>query len=165
MVNSAEHPDARFFGAPFATDPGDGTARPANLARRIAMAVVIALVTVNIWTGAPLAALWIGSLAAGGHALSMRGVCVVVIAFAALAYGLAVLLTWLNAIYDELAGRPPGGLGPVWLRNPAQSSSAVTRRARVTALEAIVVMNVYTAVIALVAWYVFLVAKPFSTFV
>ncbi len=138
--------------------------QPAHLAKRAALAAVIAVVTVNIWTGAPLLALWVGSLAAGEHDLSMLGVSVVVLVFAGLAFTLAGVLARLNGIYDELAGRPPGGLGPSWLRSMrAPDPRQLARRSQITALEGIVVLNVYAAVTALVLWYVFVASRPFAS--
>lgn len=169
-MNFQDNPERDLAGSersPFAgaisTETFAALPQPAHLAKRAALAAVIAIVTVNIWTGAPLAALWVGSLAAGGHDLSMRGVCVVVIVFGALAFALANVLARLNYLYDKLAGRPPGGLGPTWLRSMrAPDPNQLARRARVTALEGILVINVYAAVTALVLWYVFVAGRPFA---
>ena len=39
-------------------------------AKRIALGIATALVSVNIWTGSPLLALWVGSKAVGSSGLS-----------------------------------------------------------------------------------------------
>jgi hypothetical protein len=153
----------RVCEGPGACDSPGPAGQPAHLAKRAGLAAAIALVTVNIWTGAPLLALWIGSLAAGEHDLSMLGVSVVVLVFAALAFTSAGVLARLDGIYDELAGRPSDELGPSWLRSMrSPDPRRLTRRTRITALEGIVVLNVYAAVTAFVLWYVFVAARPFA---
>jgi hypothetical protein len=131
-------------------------------AKQVAIAAATALITLNIWTGAPLAAMWIGSLAAGQSSLSMLGVCVVVMALAALDFGLTMLLTWLGARYREIAGLPPAARRSIGLRSvPAEVELDASRR-RAQALEGIVVINVYVAFAALLVWYVFFASAPFS---
>jgi hypothetical protein len=129
--------------------------------KRAAMAGATAFLTVNIWTGAPLLALWVGSQAVGGRTLSFAAVCLVVLVLAGLAFALAVALTRLNDIYDELTGRTRTERRATWLRSMrAEAGGDTSQRERATLLERIVVINVYLAVIALVAWYVFFAAAP-----
>src|SRR5271165_6833150 len=85
--------------------------------KRALMAGVTAFITINIWTGAPLLALWIGSQAVGRGTLSMAAVGVVVVVLAVLEFVLAVALTWLNNIYDELIGRPRVEHRSAWMRS------------------------------------------------
>ncbi len=40
--------------------------------KRVAMAGAVAFLSINIWTGAPLLALWVGSHVVGQTVLSMR---------------------------------------------------------------------------------------------
>jgi hypothetical protein len=128
--------------------------------KRAAMAGATAFLTVNIWTGAPLLSLWVGSQAVGGT-LSFAAVCLVVVVLAALAFALAVALTRLNDIYDELTGRTRTERRATWLRSMRDEAGGDTsQREGATLLERIVVINVYLAVIALVAWYVFFAAAP-----
>jgi hypothetical protein len=129
--------------------------------KRAAMAGATAFLTVNIWTGAPLLALWVGSQAVGERTLSFAAVCLVVVVLAGLAFALAVALTRLNDIYDELTGRTRTERRATWLRSMrAEAEGDTSQRERATLLERIVVINVYLAVIALVAWYVFFAAAP-----
>ncbi|MGA2320560.1 MAG: hypothetical protein ABSG95_07430 [Solirubrobacteraceae bacterium] len=125
------------------------------------MAGATAFISVNIWTGAPLLALWIGSRVVGQSTLSMAAVGVVVVVLAVLVFGMAVALTWLNNIYDELSGRSRPERRARWLRSMrAEAEADIGQRAGVTALERIVVINVYLAVISLVIWYVFFAGPP-----
>lgn len=131
--------------------------------KRVAIAGATAVMTLNIWTGAPLAAMWIGSEAAGDESLSMRGVCVVVLALAALDFGLTMALTWLNGLYREITGLPPASKRLIGLRSMRGAPDASnSQSSRVGTLEGIVVLNVYLAFAAMVVWYVFFASAPFS---
>jgi hypothetical protein len=129
--------------------------------KRLALAAATAFIAVNIWTGCPLLALWVGSQAVGKGTLSMAAVCVVIIVLAALVFVMAVMLTWLNGVYDELIGRPRTEPRATWLRSMrAEGEDSPGRRVGVTALERIVMINVYIAVITLVVWYVVFAGAP-----
>jgi hypothetical protein len=148
--------------------PGDrGSAAPGNQTRfmtlkRVAMAAATALVAINIWTGAPLLALWVGSRVVGKTVLSMRAVLVVVVVLAVLVFGLAAMLIWLNNTYDELIGRPRVERRSPWMRSMrAEAEQNISARVGVSALERIVMMIVYVAIIALLLWFVFLAGSPF----
>ena len=128
------------------------------------MAAATAFVAANIWTGCPLLAIWIGAQTVGGRTLSMRAVIVVVIVLAVLVFAMAVLLTWLNNVYDELTGRERVERRSAWLRSMrAESERQVSHKLGVTTLERIVIANVYIAVITLVVWYVCFAAPPAPT--
>jgi hypothetical protein len=151
-----------------ASGTGDrGPATPGNRGRfvtlkRVAMSAATALVAINIWTGAPLLALWVGSRVVGKTVLSMRAVLVVVVVLAILVFGLTAVLIWLNNTYDELIGRPRVEHRPPWLRSMrAEAEQNFSARAGVTALERIVTMIVYVAIIALLLWFIFFAGPPF----
>lgn len=131
------------------------------MAKRASLAAATAFLTVNIWTGAPLLALWIGSQAVGGRTLSMAAVGLVVVILAILVFGLALALTWLNNVYDELIGRPRNERRAAWLRSMrAEDEGHVSQRVGVTTLERIIVVNVYVALTTLAVWYVFFAGPP-----
>jgi hypothetical protein len=130
--------------------------------KRVAMAAATAVVAINIWTGAPLLALWVGSRVVGKTVLSMRAVLVVVVVLAVLVFGLTAVLIWLNNTYDELIGRPRVERRSPWLRSMrAEAEQNVSARVGVTALERIVTMIVYVAIIALLLWFIFFAGPPF----
>ena len=129
--------------------------------KRVALAGAAAFVSANLWTGCPLLALWVGSQVVGGNTLSMGAVFVVVIVLALLVFPAAACLTRLNNSYDELTGRSRGDNRPPWLRSMGASTEGPSRRETETsALERIVVLNVYVAVIAFAIWYVFFAGPP-----
>ena len=129
--------------------------------KRAAMAALTAFIAVNIWTGAPLLALWVGSQLVGRGGLSMAAVGVVIVVLAVLVFGMALMLTWLNNVYAELTGQPRAEPRATWLRSMrAEPEGHGSQRPGITALERIVMINVYVAVIALAVWYVFRAGAP-----
>jgi hypothetical protein len=125
------------------------------------MAGATAFVTVNLWTGCPLLALWVGSQAVGQRTLSMGAVGVVVVVLALLVFVFAVALTWLNNVYDELIDRPRNERRPTWLRSMrAEAEGHVSQRVGITLLERIVIVNVYIGVTTFAVWYVFFAGAP-----
>jgi hypothetical protein len=132
--------------------------------KRATMAGATAFVTANIWTCAPLLALWVGSQVVGKRALSMTAVGVVVLVLAVLEFVLALALTWLNNVYDEITGRPRAERRATWLRSMrAEAEGHISQRVGITLLERIVMINVYLAVLTLVVWYVFFAGPPSPT--
>jgi hypothetical protein len=65
------------------------------------------LVSINVCTGFPLLALWLGSQAANGNLLSWIGIITAVVSLGVLATCGVAALTRLSARYDKVAGRPP----------------------------------------------------------
>jgi hypothetical protein len=125
--------------------------------RRIVLASASALAAINIWTGAPLLALWVGSQFARGSRLSMAAVFVVVVVLAVSCLALATCLTWLSARYDELTGRPPASrrTSP-WLRSlRGEREEFATARHGISAIERIVVISVVICALAFETWFVF----------
>jgi hypothetical protein len=130
--------------------------------KRVATAAATALVAINIWTGAPLLALWVGSRVVGKTGLSMWAVLVVVVVLVVLVFGLTAVLIWLNNTYDELIGRSRLERRSPWLRSMrAEAEQNIDARVGVTALERIVTMVVYVAIIALLLWFIFFAGRPF----
>ncbi|MHB8492599.1 MAG: hypothetical protein ACYDA6_10370, partial [Solirubrobacteraceae bacterium] len=75
---------------------------PASRVKRVGLTVAAVLVSINIWTGAPLLAVWVGSRVAPASGTSMGAILVVIVVLVASVSGLAVALTHINAAYDEL---------------------------------------------------------------
>jgi hypothetical protein len=96
----------------------DSPPRFMNL-KRVALAGATAFLTVNIWTGAPVLALWVGSQVVGQRALSMTAVGVVIVVLAVAVFAMALALAWLNNTYDELTGRPHAERRAPWFTSPS----------------------------------------------
>jgi hypothetical protein len=122
--------------------------------KRAAMAAATAFLSINLFTGAPLLALWAGSQASGNTILSMKAVAVVVVVLAVLVVAIAFALTWLNNAYDALVGRPAGERRAPWLRD-ASARGFTSSRVGETLLERIVIVSVYVATIGLLVWFFF----------
>jgi hypothetical protein len=125
--------------------------------KRLGIMVATALAAINVWTGAPLLAVWVGSHAEPGRLLSYRGVITVVAVLAVLAFLLGWALTWLSAKYDELTGRPPAlARTSPWHRNMlGELDEQVRSRYGISAPEKVVAGCVITAVIAFESWFFF----------
>src|SRR5688500_6778768 len=87
--------------------------------KRIALVAGSALCAINIWTGAPLLAVWVGSkLQKDATGLSMTAIFAVIAVLAVMVGLLAWALSWFNAKYDEVSGRETvGRYTPPWLRS------------------------------------------------
>lgn len=125
---------------------------------KLALLIATALVSVNLWTGFPLFAVWVGSKVQGSFGSpSMTAVLVVVLVFAILVFAGAMALAWLNARYDELTGRPapPRQVYP-WLQSMrAERQTEIRRQRGVSAAERVVVIAVVGAILALEIWFFF----------
>ena len=126
--------------------------------KRLALLSATALISVNLWTGFPLFAVWVGSKVQGSFGSpSMTAVLVVVVVFAVLAFAAAMALAWLNTRYDELTGRkpPPRQVYP-WLQSLRAERQTEARRQRgVSGAERVVVIAVVAAVLVFEIWFFF----------
>lgn len=132
--------------------------------KRIALAALAAFVTVNIWTGAPLLALWVGSRTAGPTGTSMTAIFVVVVVLAALVLLLTALLVRVNAAYDRAAGRTVERRVMPWMRSMRSERDAYAKeRQGTSAVERVVVVAVGVAVLAFNVWFFFLAGSPLAS--
>jgi hypothetical protein len=125
--------------------------------KRVGLAIAVALVSVNVWTGSPLFALWVGSQVAPFGAPSMGAIAVVVVTLVVMSFILGLILARLSATYDELTGRPKAHrrTSP-WLRSMRGEREEQERfRAGVSGIERIIVISVVAAVIAFEVWFFF----------
>ena len=125
--------------------------------KRVGLLSASALAAINIWTGAPLLAVWVGSQVVGDSGLSMTAVFVLIVVLAAACIGLAVALSWLSARYDDLTGRPPAArrTSP-WLRSMrGEREETARKRHGISAVERIVVIAVVLCVLVFEVWFFF----------
>ena len=124
---------------------------------RIALGAATMLVSVNIWTGFPLLAVWVGSQVAGESGLSMGALFAVVAVLAVSVTAGVIALAWLSARYDELSGRPQAQrrTSP-WMRSMrGEREEHAKKRQGVSGIERIVVISVVAAVVAFEVWFFF----------
>jgi hypothetical protein len=132
------------------------------LAKRTAMVAATAFLAINLWTGAPLVALWVGSQLVRRSTLSMTAVIVVVVVLAVLVFSMSMALTWLSREYDRLSGRDPGERRLPWLRGMSgdEGIEQPGYGAGITPLERVVMVSVYLAVLAFLLWFFLLAGAP-----
>lgn len=116
------------------------------------------LVGLNIWTGSPLLAVWVGAQVQRGEpALKMSTVGLVLLTLGASAFVLYQLLQRLDRRYGEAIGRKPGTRQPVpWLKSVSGERVPAKRpREPLTALERIMVLLVVLAIGSFEVWFFF----------
>jgi len=116
----------------------------------------------NVWTGSPLAALWIGSRLQGEREPQMGPVFVVLVLIAVFSLALIWLLAQLSAAHDRMTGRMAQVEGHVpWLRSMrGERPQYPGERAEITALERILVVVVVAAMLAFEVWFFFYSTSP-----
>lgn len=127
-------------------------------ARPVLLALGITLCAVNIWTGAPLLAVWIGSRIQGASGgASMGAVFGVLLVLCLAVGGLVALLGRLSAAYDEATGRPPRRRRTApWMRSVrGEREDLASRRASLGVVERILIVTVVAAVAAFEVWFFF----------
>lgn len=124
--------------------------------KRAALAAAMAVVAVNIVTGSPLTALWLGSRVQGDFGASMGAMAVVAITMFALSLGLIRLLGALGERYDRLIGRRARRHRQPWMKSlSGERSDVETRRASLSALDVILVAVVLLTIGAFEVWFFF----------
>ena len=130
------------------------------LAKRLVLAGATAFLAINLWTGGPLLALWVGSQVVGKRALSMGAVFVVVIVLAVLVIAMVLALTWLDTTYNRLTGQPLRENRLTWLRSMNTQGETIGEGFPISALERITMASVYLAVTVFVVWFFFYARSP-----
>lgn len=128
-----------------------------RLLARVALASAMTVVGLNIWTGAPLLALWVGSKAQGDLNLSMSSVLVVILVLAVLVFVLVRALWWLDLRYGRVIGRKAGTRQPhPWLKSVSGERVPKKRpREPLTPLERILVVIVVLTIGCFEVWFFF----------
>ena len=118
------------------------------------------LSVINIWTGAPLLAVYIGGLFAESTRVSMSVVFLVVVVLFVSCLGLMWALSWASNTYDRIIGRDRTVKRHVpWLRSVrGERVNWERERNEITPLERMLVISVVLAVLAFEAW--FFIASP-----
>ena len=130
--------------------------------KRIGLAALIGILGLNVWTGSPLLALWIGSRVQGDGPPEMAAVFVVIGCFAAFSLALAWLLARVGQAYDRHTGHVPTVRAHApWLRSlRGEREQYPGAPARLSANERILVAMVIAAVLAFEIWFFFFSGSP-----
>ncbi len=121
--------------------------------KQLSLAALAAFLALNVWTGAPLLALWLGSRVQGEGPPSMAAVAVVIVTLVALSIGLYQALKATSHAYDGVTGHAPSvRTHAPWLRSMRDGREEV---GEVTAIERIVVVMVVLAAATFNVWFFF----------
>ena len=69
------------------------------------LAAATAFLSINLWTGSPVLALWVGSRAADERMLSVTSLFVVVLTFAVVSLAISAALLWFEQHYRAVGIR------------------------------------------------------------
>jgi hypothetical protein len=129
---------------------------------RVVLLSLIGLASLNLWTGGPLFALWVGSRTQGSGPPTMTGLFVVTIVLTAVSLGLIRLIAVLQEAYNKRSGsKPTVRAHTPWLRSMrAERPVYPGESAHVTAPERMLVAVVIIAVVAFEIWFFFFSGSP-----
>jgi len=124
---------------------------------RVGILAATAVIALNVWTGAPLLAVYAGSKIQSRTGLSMEGVVAVIVALAIIEAILGKALAMLTVRYDDLTGRDNlDSRSSPWLRSMSGEREEETRRRiGVSDIERILAISVALAVAAMEIWFFF----------
>jgi hypothetical protein len=122
-----------------------------------------AVVALNVWTGSPLFAVWVGSRfethMRGEAGLTMGALAVTVVTLGLTSWLLLRILTNLQTLYFKLLGRPPRRYRTSWLRSMRAERGEWEREhnpdTHATPVEITVIVVVAAAVLAFEIWFFF----------
>jgi hypothetical protein len=125
--------------------------------KRFVLAALIALLALNIWTGGPLLAIWIGSRVQGEGPPTMGAVVTVVVALVAISFALYQALQAASRAYDRAIGVTAGPRTPApWLRSMRDERRRSPGIAsELSTAELIIVIVVIAAFAAFEIWFFF----------
>jgi ATP/ADP translocase len=127
----------------------------ANHAKRLMLLALMSLAAVNLFTGAPLFAVWVGAQVQGeSGGLSMTAVLAVIVVMSLICAALVWALNRMGAAHDALIGRPAERRQTTWMK-PFNSGSAQAQRRSLRALDKVLVGAVVLAGLAFETWFFF----------
>ena len=142
-------------GEALAPDPGT------HRVRRVLLAALMALLSVNVWTGSPLVAVWVGSRVQGDGPPSMGAIAVVAITLLALSVTLVLILGRVSAAYDREMGVHQVRKHVPWLRSMRGERELYEgERPMLSMLDRVLVVTVVVAVVAFEIWFFFFSGSP-----
>jgi predicted secreted protein len=131
-------------------------------AKRFGLAALMAFLALNIWTGSPLLAVWIGSRIQGEESQTSMGAIAAVIGclvlFSVLLYQ---ALKRVTAAYQDTTGTAPSvRTHTPWLRSLSGERADYGGAAQISGTERIVVVTVIVAALAFEVWFFFFSGSP-----
>lgn len=148
-------------------DPPDVGREPAKLGwgarlRAAALLSAMCVLSLNVVTGSPLMAIWIGSRVQGEGPPSMTAFFTFLGTLGLTSYFLVRLISAASRTYDSLTGRRPTVREHVpWLRSMrGERPAEIGARAGLSPLDVILVLVVLAAVAAFEIWFFFYSGSP-----
>jgi hypothetical protein len=128
---------------------------------RVVLATLTAILAVNLYTGAPLLAIWAGSRVQEGSSLTMSALGVVLGVLVVSIAILVFLLTRVEAAYKAVTGQVPEKRTPPWLRSMRGERDEFEReRKPLSGFEKVMVTSVVVAVAGFEVWFFFFSGSP-----
>ena len=147
----------RVAGARSQADPSEREDHPRGARQfleRVILGVLTTLVSVNMWTGGPVAALWVGSrIQTAVGQLSMTAVGATIVVLIIITFVLYKALAWLNARYNAVIGRVVPRQQAAWLKPMSGERRSIEVKRPLSATERIVVGSVVVAVLVFEVWF------------
>jgi hypothetical protein len=129
----------------------------------VVLGALTTLISVNLWTGGPLLALWVGSrIQAAVGQLSMAAVGATVAVLIIETFLLYGALAYLTARYNDAIGRTMPRRQAPWLKPMSGERRSLEVRQPLNAPERIVVMSVVAAVLVFEVWFFFFAHYSFA---
>jgi hypothetical protein len=123
---------------------------------RVVLGVLTTLVSINLWTGGPLLALWVGSrIQAAVGQLSMGAVGATIGVLIVETFLLYKLLALLNNRYNAVLGRTEPRRQTAWLKPMSGERRTIQVQRPLTLVERITVVSTVVAFECLVVWFFF----------
>jgi hypothetical protein len=124
-------------------------------AKRLGLLALMALAALNLFTGAPLVAIWVGSQVQGdAGGLTMTAVLTVIVVLSVLCWLLVAALGRLGVAHDALVGRAADRRRSPWMR-PFNEGGGRGDAASLRALDKVLVAVVVVAGLAFEIWFLF----------
>jgi ABC-type nickel/cobalt efflux system permease component RcnA len=130
---------------------------PRGRVKPILLAAAMAFLALNVWTGSPLLAVWLGSRIQGEESQPKMGAyAVVIIALIAFSWGLYQLLKRTMSAYQEATGTTPTvRTHAQWLQSMRGERPESRAAGRISGAERVVVVTVLLAAAAFEIWFFF----------
>jgi hypothetical protein len=137
------------------TEPGrPERPRALRTAKRIILGALTALITVNLVTGGPVLALWVGSrIQTAVGQLSMAAVAATIVVLAVVTFILYKALSYVNAAYNRAIGRTMPRQQLPWHKPMTGESRTLQTKRPLSAPERIVVGLGVAAVLGFEIWF------------
>jgi hypothetical protein len=128
---------------------------------RAGLVALIAICAMNIWTGGPMLALWVGSRVQGGGPPTMGAIALVAVLLAAICFVLVRILAMLQDKYNQVTGQKPTRTHSPWLRSMrAERREYPGEHATLTAPERVLVIVAILGVATFEVWFFFFSGSP-----